>query len=76
MSLQRKTLLKQKPSQPLSNRDVNGSDLIVDDEMVFGRNLNARRFGIVVEDDLSDYVKFRLWMARQLAMAKYREKWA
>jgi hypothetical protein len=27
-------------------------------------------------DDLSDYVKFRLWLARQLALKKYNEKWA
>jgi hypothetical protein len=27
------------------------------------------------DDDLSDYVKFRLWLARQLALRKYVEKW-
>ena len=27
------------------------------------------------EDDLSEYVKFRLWLARQLALRKYQEKW-
>lgn len=29
------------------------------------------------EDDveLSDYVKFRLWLARQIALKKYQEKW-
>jgi hypothetical protein len=26
--------------------------------------------------DLSDHVKFRLWLARQLALAKYQEKWS
>lgn len=25
------------------------------------------------EEDLSDYVKFRLWLARQLALKKFRE---
>ena len=77
MNLQRKTQLRQKPSQPLSNRELEDSDLIVDDEITFGRNLKARDFGKVVEDDeLSEYVKFRLWLARQRAMAAYRKKWA
>lgn len=32
---------------------------------------------VQVADDLelSDYVKFRLWLARQLAMKKYEETW-
>ena len=76
----RKTHLKQtqKPlHQPLSNLSLDDNDdLIVDDEITFGRNLKARNFGKVIEDDLSDYVKFRLWLARQRAMAKYKEKWA
>lgn len=77
MSLQRKTLLKQKPSQPLSNRDLEGNDdFVLDDEVTFGRNLRSHKFGNLVEDELSEYVRFRLWLARQLAMAKYREKWA
>ena len=75
MSLQRKTHLKQ-TQKPLSKLDLEDSDLIVDDEITFGRNLKARNFGQLVEDDLSDYVKFRLWLARQRAMAAYREKWA
>lgn len=27
------------------------------------------------DGDLSEHIKFRLWLARQLAMAKYQEKW-
>lgn len=27
------------------------------------------------DGDLSEHVKFRLWLARQLALAKYHEKW-
>lgn len=73
MSLQRKTLLKQKPSQPLNNRDLDGSDFIVDDEITFGRNLRSAKFGHLVEDELSDYVMFRLWLARQLAMRAYEK---
>ena len=76
MSLQRKTHLKQtqKPLLQQSNFDLEDSDLIIDDEVTFGRNLRSRDFGKLVEDDeLSDYVKFRLWLARQIALAKYKE---
>jgi len=64
----RKNLLKSNP------RDLEDSDFEVNDEVTFGRNRQSERFGKVVEDDeLSDYVKFRLWLARQIALAKYRE---
>ena len=75
--MQRRTHLKQTPSQPLfqqSKFDLEDSDLIIDDEVTFGRNIRSRDFGKIVEDDeLSDYVKFRLWLSRQIALAKYRE---
>ena len=75
--MQRKTHLKQTQNQPLlqqSKFDLDDSDLIIDDEVTYGRNLRSRDFGKLVEDDeLSDYVKFRLWLARQRAMAKYKE---
>ena len=74
--MQRKTHLKQTQSQPLLQRskfDLEDSDLIIDDEVTYGRNRRAVEFGKVVEDELSDYVKFRLWLARQMALAKYRE---
>ena len=76
--MQRRTHLKQtqKPLLQQSKFDLEDSDLIIDDEVTFGRNLKARDFGKVVEDELSDYVKFRLWLARQMAMAKYKKKWA
>ena len=74
--MQRKTHLKQTQSQlPLqqSKFDLDHSDLIIDDEVTYGRNLRSRDFGKLVEEELSDHVKFRLWLARQLALAKYRE---
>ena len=75
--MQRRTHLKQTQSQPLSKFDLDDSDFIVDDEVTFGRNRKAGEFGQLVHDDeLSDHVKFRLWLARQLALAKYKEKWA
>jgi hypothetical protein len=78
VTVQRRTHLKQTQSLLFqqSKFDLEHSDLIVDDEVTFGRNLKARYFGQVVEEELSDYVKFRLWLARQRAMAKYKEKWA
>ena len=76
MNLQRKTQLRQKQSQQLSNLDLEQNSLVIDDEIVFGRNLQSRKFGKILDDDLSDYVKFRLWLARQRAMAAYKEKWA
>jgi len=78
VTVQRRTHLKQTQSllPQQSKFDLDGSDLIIDDEVTFGRNLKSRNFGKVVKDELSDYVKFRLWLARQLALAKYKEKWA
>jgi hypothetical protein len=76
--VQRRTHLKQTQSLLFqqSKFDLEDSDLILDDEVTFGRNRRSSEFGKIVEDELSDYVKFRLWLARQLAMAKYKEKWA
>ena len=74
MNLQRRTHLKQTQSLLFqqSKFDLDDSDLILDDEVTFGRNRRSEEFGKVVEDDeLSDYVKFRLWLARQLAMRAY-----
>ena len=78
MTVQRRTHLKQTQSLLFqqSKFDLEHSDLIVDDEVTFGRNLKSRDYGKVVDDELSDYVKFRLWLARQMALAKYKEKWA
>ena len=73
MSLLRKSNQKQK-QKPLNDLDDN-DDIILDDDVTFGRNRQSKKFGKLVTEDieLSDHVKFRLWLARQLAMAKYRE---
>ena len=77
MTVQRRTHLKQtqKPLHQQSKFDLEDSDLIIDDEVTFGRNLKSRDFGKVVDEDptLSDHVKFRLWLARQLAMMKFKK---
>jgi len=70
----RKTQLQLK--QPLSNRDIDDNDnIVVDDEVTFGRNKKVNQFGKIIHGDveLSDYVKFRLWLARQLALKKFNE---
>jgi len=69
--------LKLKPQQ-LSNVEIDDNDdLIIDDEVSFGRNRRADEFGKVVHEDddvpLSDYVMNRLAQARELAMAAYRK---
>jgi hypothetical protein len=74
--VQRKTHLKQTQSQLLlqqSKFDLEDSGLIIDDEAKFGRNLRSRDFGKLIDEELSDHVKFRLWLARQIALAKYKE---
>jgi len=73
--VQRRTHLKQTQSLLFqqSKFDLEDSDLIIDDEVTFGRNRHSAEFGKIVEDELSDYVKFRLWLARQLALKKYKE---
>ena len=83
MSLLRKSQLKQtqKPLLQPSNLGLEDSDLIIDDEVTYGRNRRSAEFGKLVDEakaddtELSDQVKFRLWLARQLAMARYKEKW-
>jgi hypothetical protein len=79
VSLLRKTHQKLTPKpllRPRSDLDE-GDGFIIDDEVTVGRNLKAREFGKIVHEDveLSDHVKFRLWLARQLAMKKYDEVW-
>jgi hypothetical protein len=63
--------------QPLSKTSIDDNDdIVVDDEVTFGRNRKAEQFGKVVHEDeepLSDYVMARLAQARELAMAAYRK---
>jgi hypothetical protein len=75
VTVQRRTHLKQTQSLLFqqSKFDLEDSDLIIDDEVTFGRNRRSAEFGKVVEEELSDYVKFRLWLARQLAMRAYEK---
>jgi hypothetical protein len=79
VSLLRKTHLKLKPKplhQPrlLSNLEEDDG-FVIDDEVTFGRNRQSLNFGKLIhdDDDLSDYVKDRLALARMLALMKYHE---
>jgi hypothetical protein len=63
-----KTLL-----QPRNNLD-DDDDFVIDDEVTFGRNRRSAEFGqLVPDDDFSDYVQDRLWLARMLALKRYHE---
>lgn len=77
MSLLRKSSQRlQLPHQPLASKlrnDIDDSEYEIDDEVTFGRNRQAEKFGKLIHEDveLSDHVKFRLWLARQRAMRAY-----
>ena len=77
MKLKRQLKPNQQKPLLLSNFGVDDNDndeIIVDDDVTFGRNRKAGEYGkLVHEDELSDYVKFRLWLARQLAMRAYEK---
>ena len=62
---------KAKLKSTLAVIPYNSEEVVVDDDIVLGRNRN--RIDIVHEEELSDYVKFRLWLARQMALAKYQK---
>jgi hypothetical protein len=66
---------KTKLKSQLTVIPYNTEDIVVDDDQTFGRN--RKRLGIVheQEEQLSDYVKIRLMLARMKAMEKYREVW-
>lgn len=65
---------QQKPLLSNSGIDDEG-DVVVDDDVIFGRNRQARNFGKIVHDDIevSDYAKFRLFLARTIALEKFRQ---
>ena len=76
MKLKRQLKQNQQKPQLLSNFGIDDNDdVIVDDDITFGRNRKAEQFGKLVHDDaeISDYVRFRLALARALAMAKFEE---
>lgn len=57
---------------------VNGNNFgfFIDDEGILSGYRTPRVIKpILTDDDLSDYVKLRLFLARELAIRRYHEKW-
>ena len=77
MKLRRQLRQSQQKPQLLSNFGIDDNDdIIVDDDVTFGRNRQAKKFGKVVHDEdteLSPYVKIRLALARMKAMDAYKK---
>lgn len=77
MKLKRQLRQSQQKPQLLSNFGIDDNDdIIVDDDVTFGRNRQAKKFGKVVHDEdteLSPYVKIRLALARMKAMEAYKK---
>ena len=65
----------------LSKGEIDDNDdcVIIDDELAFGRNRKSYEYGQVVHEEeieISDYAKFRLFLARTLAMKKYHQTYS
>lgn len=77
MKLKRQQKQNQQKPLLLSNFGIDDNDdIIVDDDVTFGRNRQAKKFGKVVHDEdteLSSYVKIRLALARMKAMQAYKK---
>jgi hypothetical protein len=77
VKLRRQLRQNQQKPQLLSNFGIDDNDdIIVDDDVTFGRNRQAEKFGKVVHDEdteLSPYVKIRLVLARMKAMEAYKK---
>lgn len=72
-------LLRSNPTRlSLLNAQDNDDDLSFDDDSLitgYRRRDLDKSAKLVPQDELSEHVKFRLFLARQLAMMKYKEKW-
>lgn len=61
-------MVRRKDLPLLHKNDFTDLEILAFDDVV-GRNLTRLR--IVQENNLSHFVKFRLWLARQLALKKF-----
>ena len=52
---------------------VDPSELLIDDEYIIVQRNHSIPIKDLIEDELSDYIKLRLFLIRQLAMKKYNE---
>lgn len=60
-------------------RPSNPHSIVIDDDLVLGRNRRVVEYGKIVhekEQELSDYVKIRLLIARLKAMEAYKKAYA
>jgi len=55
----------------LATVPVEPEDIVIDDDLVLGRNRNRIELVDEQEEELSDYVKIRLMLARMKAMKAY-----
>ena len=58
----------------LARIPYNNNEVVVDDDIVLGRNRNRLDIVHEKEQELSDYVKIRLALARMKAMEAYRNR--
>lgn len=68
-------LLRSNPHRFISIK-VQGSDpseLLIDDEYIIVQRQYNSLLKAPIENELSDYIKLRLFLARRLAMKKYNE---
>ena len=73
-NLQQQLQHRQQVSKSKNNDDDNC--VIIDDELAFGRNKKSYEYGQIVHEEeieISDYAKFRLFLARALALKKYHK---
>jgi hypothetical protein len=57
-------------------RPSNPNSIVIDDSLTLGRNRRSYEFGQIVheqEEDVSDYVKIRLLVARMKALEVYKK---
>jgi len=62
---------KLKLKSMLATVPVEPEDIVIDDDLVLGRNRNRIEIVNEQEEELSDYVKIRLMLARMKAMKAY-----
>jgi hypothetical protein len=68
------SLLIRKPRPQPSNIDCNDEyDVVILD---LHRSYQRPKLIEIDDEELSDHIKFRLWLARNLALMRHKEKWA
>jgi hypothetical protein len=73
-------LLRSNPLRKSLLLEGNEWGFLIDDEAYLVETRYRKQINLVDKngdvDDLSDEIKWKLFLARQLALVKYREKWA